>query len=145
MSLYLIILFEQLYMFRAFLTHPQEFLHCMVSRSLWQMCGCVVVWLGIRWLVWCDPSSYPLLSKIFGSCWSLWPRGLRRNWQPHIFWNYGFDFRRGHGYLSLSFECYALSGRGLCDGPMFLPVVKRSHIECVCACVRATVCDVVQQ
>jgi hypothetical protein len=57
MSLYLVILFKQLYMFRAFLAHPQ-FLHCMVSRSLWKMCGCVVAWLGIRWLEWCDPSSH---------------------------------------------------------------------------------------
>jgi hypothetical protein len=47
MSLYLVILFKQLYMFRAFLVHPQEFLHSMVSRSLWQMCGCVVVWFGL--------------------------------------------------------------------------------------------------
>jgi hypothetical protein len=31
MSLYLVILFKELYMFRAFLTHPHEFLHCMVS------------------------------------------------------------------------------------------------------------------
>jgi hypothetical protein len=51
MSLYLVILFKQLYMFRAFLAHSQELLYCMVSRSLWQMCGCMVVWLGIRWLV----------------------------------------------------------------------------------------------
>jgi hypothetical protein len=48
MSLYLVILFKQLYMFRAFFVHLQEFLHCMVSRSLWQMCGCVVVWFGIK-------------------------------------------------------------------------------------------------
>jgi hypothetical protein len=54
---YLVILFKQLYMFWVSLAHPQEFLHCMVSHSLWQMCGCVVVWLGIRWLVWCGPSS----------------------------------------------------------------------------------------
>jgi hypothetical protein len=48
MSLYLVILFKQLSMFRTFLAHPQEFLHCMVSRNLWQMCGCVVVLFGIR-------------------------------------------------------------------------------------------------
>jgi hypothetical protein len=52
-------------MFRAFLAHPQEFVHCMVSRSLWQMCGCVVVWLGIRWLVWCGPSSHSTVWVIY--------------------------------------------------------------------------------
>jgi hypothetical protein len=30
-------------MFRAFLAHHQEFLHCLVSRSLWQTCGCAVL------------------------------------------------------------------------------------------------------
>jgi hypothetical protein len=45
-------------MFRTFLAHPQDFLHCMVSRSLWQTYGCMIVWFGIRWLVWCGPSSH---------------------------------------------------------------------------------------
>jgi hypothetical protein len=49
---------KQLYMFWAFLANPQEFLHCMVSGSLWQMCGCVVMWFGIWWLVWCGPTSH---------------------------------------------------------------------------------------
>jgi hypothetical protein len=68
-------------MFRAFLAHHQEFLHCMVSRSLWKMCGCVVVWFGVRWLVWVSTQTV---------LWEDGPHHTRhripkhRTTQPHI-------------------------------------------------------------
>jgi hypothetical protein len=95
-------------MFRTFLAHPQEFLHCMVSRSLWQMFGCVVVWLGIRWLVWCGPSSHSNFEYLK---WRMFANYLSRiNWNKAdmtgthltrihllIYWSiYQFN----HGYLT---------------------------------------------
>ena len=50
--------------------------------------------------------------------------------------------------LSLSCECYVLSGRGLCDEP--IPLLEESYrmsvcvSECVCVCVCVFVCQVQQ-
>ena len=37
--------------------------------------------------------------------------------------------------MPVSCECYVLSGRGLCDGP--IPPPEESYRVCMCVCVRA--------
>jgi hypothetical protein len=42
--------------------------------------------------------------------------------------------------MSVACECFFLSGRGLCDGP----ITRSESTECVCVCVCAIECDQVR-
>jgi hypothetical protein len=64
------------------------------------------------------PSLFIYFGLISDPSRSRLPRGLMRRLQPLAFWDCGFESRHGHGCLSVSFECFVLSGGGLCDGPI---------------------------
>ena len=55
----------------------------------------------------------------------------------------GFAVSNSAGGVSLSRECWALSGRGLCDGPVLRQ--EESYILYMRVCVRVSECDEVQQ
>ena len=58
-----------------------------------------------------------------GSCRSRWPLAC---------WDFGFESRGAWTFVSR--ECCVLSGRGLCDGPIFRQ--EESYRVCVCVCER---------
>jgi len=47
---------------------------------------------------------------------------------PLTWWDWGFEFRRGHGYLS-TVNVVCCAGRGLCNGP--IPRPEESYRVCV--------------
>jgi hypothetical protein len=53
---------------------------------------------------------------------SRWPRSLTRRFWQLGYWDRGFQFRLGHGCLSLCFYVVlSCAGRGLCDGLITRP------------------------